>query len=168
MPMYLFLSLASSLSSFSAIVDDSSTLLSSSVLDCSSSLQSPKFCSANLHKRVTRAGINKLQVMTQYIHCYPSAVVGIVTPGGGAGAIHFYQRTEKKVPHWDVWQPRDFDFTERCGQLLLGRAQWDGRLDTERKLLKVYWETVGPLSILVCPKLMSVEWALGQEIAFSL
>ena len=30
---YLFLSLASSLSSFSAIVDDSSTLLSSSVLD---------------------------------------------------------------------------------------------------------------------------------------
>jgi len=46
--LYLFLNLASSLSSFSAIVDDSSTLFSSSVLDRSSSLQSRNVCSANL------------------------------------------------------------------------------------------------------------------------
>ena len=60
--MYLFLSFASSLNSFSAIVDDSSTLLSSSVLDWSSSLQSCNVCSANLLNSV-----EKLHVMTNWI-----------------------------------------------------------------------------------------------------
>ena len=62
--MYLFLSFASSLSSFSAIVDDSSTLLSSSVLDWSSSLQSCNVCSANLLNSV-----EKIHIMTSWITC---------------------------------------------------------------------------------------------------